>query len=66
MSKSTNFSDVFTTTQSDLLIHNGKSFEIIEEINAADYDFDEVGKMYKILLSTGEILEVFEDEITVF
>lgn len=53
----------FCTVQSDLLKHNGKTFTILREITGEEADLFDVGKMYKIQLSSGEIVRAFEDEI---
>lgn len=58
------FSKAFNSTQSDLLVHNGKSFAVIRKKDATEIDIEEVGNMYIIKLETGEELEAFEDEIT--
>ena len=60
----TRFSKTFQTTQSDLKQHNGKTFTVIRELTEQEADLHEVGKMYKIKLSTGEEIDAFEDEIT--
>lgn len=62
--KRTGFSHIFTTTQSDLLQHNGKAFEVIRQLKDSEYDAQDVGNMYIIRLDTGEEITVFEDEIS--
>ena len=62
--KRTGFSHVFTTTQSDLLQHNGKSFKVIRKLTETEVDIHEVGNQYIIKLETGEEIQAFEDEIS--
>lgn len=57
---------VFKTTQSDLIKHNNKQLTIIRELEKnVEYDYieDETPLMYEVMLITGEIIQVFEDEI---
>lgn len=63
---STYFLEGFKTTQSDLLKHNGKSFTVLRMLTKEEADLEDVGRMYKIQLSSGEILDAFEDEIVIF
>ncbi|MEC3269820.1 hypothetical protein [Bacillus thuringiensis] len=63
---STHFSKGFKTTQSDLLKHNGKSFTVLRMLTVEEADIEDVGRIYKIQLSSGEILDAFEDEIVMF
>ena len=56
-------SKYFKTTQSDLKQHNNKTFKIIRELTQNEADIFDVGCMFKIKLSTGEIIDCFEDEI---
>lgn len=53
----------FITTQSDLEQHNGKTFVVVRALTEYEADIHDVGNMYKIQLSTGEIIDCFEDEI---
>ncbi|MEB9013913.1 hypothetical protein P4310_32170 [Bacillus thuringiensis] len=55
--------NVFNTNQSDLLMHNGKTFTLVRPMNDNEYDAFDGVVMYIIRLSTGEELQVFEDEI---
>ncbi|QFP93419.1 UNVERIFIED_ORG: hypothetical protein Xoosp15_154 [Xanthomonas phage Xoo-sp15] len=61
-----NLSNIFQTIQSDLLKHNGKSFAVIRPLNEKEYDMQDGIKMYLIRLETGEELQVFEDEISIY
>lgn len=57
---------IFNTTQSDLIKHNNKQLTIIRELEKnVEYDYieDETPLMYEVMLATGEIIQVFEDEI---
>lgn len=63
---STYFAKGFKTTQSDLLKHNGKPFTVLRMLTEEEADFEDVGRMYKIQLSSGEILDAFEDEVVNF
>ncbi|MFJ8528458.1 hypothetical protein [Bacillus sp. NPDC094106] len=59
---STYFAEDFETHRSDLLQHNGKSFTVLKVLTKQE-DED---RMYKIKLSTGEEIDVFEEEILLF
>lgn len=51
-------------TQDTFWTHcNGKKIVSIDDLNPSRYDESEVGKMFVIVLETGEKIEVFEDEI---
>ena len=57
------YSKTFQTNQSDLIQHNGKTFEVLRPLTEKEIDIKEVGPMYEIKLSTGEVIHAFEDEI---
>lgn len=54
---------IFHSNQNDLKEHNGKTGTIIRELTEDEADLHDVGMMYKFKLSTGEVINVFEDEI---
>ena len=58
------FNKTFNSTQSDLLVHNGKPFEVVRKQDESVADIHEVGTMYVIRLVTGEEIDAFEDEIS--
>lgn len=53
----------FMTTQSDLINLNGKIVIDQKPLSKSEFDFDEVGAMWRITLETGESLECFDDEL---
>lgn len=56
----------FKTTQSDLIKHNNKRLTIVRGLEKnVEYDYieGETPLMYEVMLATGEIIQVFEDEI---
>ena len=55
----------FFTTQSDLVKYNGLSCKVIVPLNESEYDKDDVGPMYKIVLETGAQLSCYADELYV-
>ena len=54
----------FSTTQSDLLQHNGKDVKVIRALTDQEADLSDVGPMYKVATSDGSMLDVFEDELS--
>lgn len=54
---------IFNTTQSDLLKYNGMRANIIRELTSDEADINEVGMMYKIQFTNGDIIDAFEDEL---
>ena len=61
---------VFNTVQSDLLCHNGKTFEVLRRLTEDEADLFETGPMYEIgvvpwtLGSERLTVHAFEDELT--
>lgn len=58
------FSKTFKSTQSDMVQFNGTPYVILEELPEQLYDKPDTGNMYVIQLETGQMLDVFEDEIS--
>lgn len=61
----TNLRKTFRTASTDPKYkqHHGKTFEVIRQIPSETYDYDEVGDMYEIRVSTGEAIQAFCEEI---
>ena len=56
---------VFFTKQKDLVKYNGLSCKVIVPLNESEYDKDDVGPMYRIVLETGAQLNCCADELYV-
>lgn len=60
---------IFSTTQSDLLCHNGKEFEVLRRLTEDEADLFETGPMYKLGISRYAVgeprleIDAFEDEL---
>ncbi len=55
---------VFNTTKSDLEEHNGTTGVIIRELTKDEADSNYEGMMYKFKLSSGDIIDVYEEELS--
>ena len=55
---------VFNSTQSDLILRNGQTVDVLRPLTTQECDISDVGNMYKIRFSDGFITDAFEDELT--
>lgn len=63
MNKNRLFPDFRPISDELMKKHKGKQFVILRELSTEEVDREDCGRMYKIKLSCGTIVDAFEDEL---